>query len=161
MVGMRDTRARKLNQYQRLIDLKARTEYYQHGEGLYVFRNKTSGTLELPKPTMSGTTHVGPKQEWQGDDYYMPLVRKNEAVMVKCLLTPEQTIEMKKQKENPVNEQKLILDQPDRVTHGGTVEQVASNAPSPINEVSPVEQKIKEEILINEDPMEGVDILMG
>lgn len=149
-----------MNQYQRLAELKERTEYYQHGEGLYIFRNKTNGTLELSKPTASGMKHVGPQQEWQGDDYYMGLVRKNEAVMVKCLLTPEQTKAAREEKEKPMNEQKLILDQPDRVTQEGTVEQV-TNPQVPLNEVTPVEQKKPEGgVLINEDPMEGVDIIM-
>jgi len=161
MVNMRDRRTRKLNQYQRMADLKARTEYYQHGEGLYVFRNKTGGTLELPKPTPSGRTHVGADQEWQGDNYYMKLVQAHEAVLVKVLLTPDQTMAMKKEKEKPMNEEKLILDQPERVTQEGTVEQVVQDEKKkkPLNE-TPAEGQPQGDVLINEDPMEGVDILM-
>ena len=160
MVDLRDRRSRRMNQYQRTAELKERTEYYQRGEGLYVFRNKSGGDLELPKPTPSGMKKVGPGKEWQGDDYYMDLVRNNEAVMVKCIHTPEQTKAMKQEKEKPMNEEKLILDQPDVVTEQGTVEQVIEDPPKPLNETTPPEVEEKKDVLINEDPMEGVDILI-
>jgi hypothetical protein len=60
-----------------------------------------------------------------------------------------------------VTETKLILDQPDKVTHQGTVEHVVVDAPKALNEAAPTVKKPQEDVLITEDPMDGVDILLG
>ena len=148
---MRDRRLRRLNRYQREPLEKGTIETIQHGEGLFVFRNKQSGTLTLPKPTKSGIKTVPPDGEWQGDNYYMGLVKTNEASLVRTILTPEQTKEM------AMNEEKLILDQPETVTAEGTVEQVVEKKPQKLNEAAPTDPK--KDVLLTEDPMDGVEII--
>jgi hypothetical protein len=144
----------KLNRYEAAALHKEQMDHYLHGDGLYVYRNNTSGTLFLPKPTQSGIRHVPVNGEWQGDSYYMALVRNHEARLVRTILSPEQQKEMK------MNEQKLILDQPDKITPQGKVEHVISDPMIPLNETTPVTNEKPKNVLINEDPMAGVDILM-
>lgn len=150
--------SRKLNKLQRNAEQKAKVEYYQRGTGLYIFRNNTKGRLQLPKPTASGMTHVDPNEEWQGDGYYMKLVQTNDAKLVKCLQTPDEQ-KLMLDKEKLMNEQKLILDQPNTVTNNGVVEQIVVDKTTALNEQLPA-INVPEEVLINEDPMDGVDIIL-
>ena len=129
-------------------------EQAMHGEGLYVYRNNTSGSLDLPKATASGMKHIQPGGEFQGDDYFMSLVKTNELKFVRTIITPQQ------QKEAQMQQEKLLLDQPDTVTPDGKVEHVVVTTPVPLNETTPAASGPKKDVLINEDPMEGVDILM-
>ena len=129
-------------------------EQAMHGEGLYVYRNNTSGSLDLPKPTASGMKHIQPGGEFQGDDYFMSLVRTNELKFVRTIMTPQQ------QKEAKMQQEKLLLDQPDTVTPAGKIEHVVVTAPVPLNETTPSNGSPKKDVLINEDPLSGVDILM-
>ena len=57
------------------------------------------------------------------------------------------------------NMQKLILDQPIRVTNEGTVETIVSTDIS-LNEIESINKKNKE-VLINEDPMDGIQIILN
>ncbi len=55
---------------------------------------------------------------------------------------------------------KLIMDQPDVVTTEGTVEQVVvDEAEKKLNEGQPV-QDSQEDVLLTEDPMDGVEIII-
>jgi hypothetical protein len=56
---------------------------------------------------------------------------------------------------------KLILDQPDCVTQKGKVEHVlVQPTKKPLNEVMPQDPSQPGDMLINEDPMDGVEIIM-
>ena len=105
-------------------------EYLQHvcrGEGLFVYRNRTNGDLKLPKPTLEGITTIRPNQEWQGDNYYMSLVPQ-EAILVRTITSPTQ------ERNKIMQEQKLILDQPEKIMTQGQVEYVVETQPQKINE---------------------------
>lgn len=144
-----------INRYESRALHQAKLDSVLNGEGLFVFRNNTSGTLDLPKATVSGQKRIPRNGEWQGDNYYMVLVKRNEARCVRTILTPEQTMESKK-----MAEQKLILDQPDQITEAGKVEHVVQKPQIKLNESTPDVKKTGD-ILINEDPMSGIDILVG
>lgn len=131
----------------------------QQGTGLFLYENNTNGTLMLPKPTESGRKHIeiaNPKipgsGRFQGDSYFMNLVRSNALKLIQVLRTPEQ-----EKKEESMSNQKLILDQPDTVTNEGTIEHVTSNNPSVVVEVEG--QKPQVDVLLNENPMDDVEIL--
>lgn len=141
---------KKLNKFESKQARETQLKQIYHGEGLYVYRNRTNGDLTLPKPTTHGIKVVRPNQEWEGDNYYMSLVPQ-EAVLVRVLITPTQERENLK-----MEEQKLILDQPDMVTSDGQVEHVVTKKPQVLSE-APVDSQT--DILINEDPMDGVQIL--
>jgi len=154
---------KKMNRFERDSERRAKLEYYQKGQGLYLFRNKILGTLMLPKALPNGRTFVHQNEEWEGDDYYMSLVREGMALHVKTIKTPDE------ERNEMQLEQKLILDQPNTVTVKGTVEQVVVD---PIQAVKQTEAKKKAkleeqkpvaqnpaEVLLTEDPLEGVVIL--
>lgn len=152
---------------------RAKREYYLHGEGLYVYRNRTNGTLNLPKPTKSGLVEVAIGGEWEGDNYYMFLVRNNMAALVRTISDPvvqevvvPETIVIEESvitegKENMQN--KLILDQPECVTSEGKVEHVIVEPKNKTKEKVTKQKSSKfdenKEILLNDDPLDGVQIL--
>lgn len=153
-LSKRETRYQAITRKREL--LKTRLQ----GEGLYVYRNNTSGTLSLPKPafqsaTRTNLTEVPLKGEFEGDNYFMMLVHRNEAILVKTIRTPEQ-------ERNPIVEEKLILDQPDTVKTVGKVEHVV--ATEPVKKLDETETKtVKEvkDVLLTEDPLNGVKIIMN
>ena len=61
------------------------------GAGIYVYKNASrTGTLSLPKEIASGRKTVGPGEEFQGDSYFMSLVRTGDLIMVRAIKTAEQ-----------------------------------------------------------------------
>lgn len=115
------------------------------GEGLYLYRNAHKADVTLPRPTKSGRRIIGPNEEFQGDNYYMQLVRTGELRFVRELQSPQQ-------QEAAMNKEKLILDQPDTVTSEGTVEHVSQSEPvQPLQEGGEQEKK---DVLINEAPVD-------
>ena len=75
-------------------------------------------------------------------------------------IAPQNTVNEKK--ENNMNENKLILDQPDTVTSKGKVEHVVDeNTPvQNINDNNDVDAK-KADVLLNESPIDGLEIILG
>lgn len=140
------------NQYESKVSKKNMLEHRLRGEGEYLYRNNTKGTLKLPKDSLDGTRQVPVNGEWRGDNYFMLLVKKNEARLVKTISQPERK-EMT---------EKLIVDQPDVVTTQGTVEHVVvDETQKKLNEGQPESvHGSQEEVLLNEDPMDGVEIII-
>lgn len=121
------------------------------GKGLYLYKNNSRGTITLTKLAKDGRRDVKPGDTWEGDDYFMFLVRE----------TPQDVIVLKVlERENTMPEEKLILDQPDQVTSEGTVEHVVKNPEQDINETFP-QQSPKKDVLINENPLDGVEIILN
>ena len=146
--------SKKVSRFEALNQRQEKLERALKGEGLYVYRNRSKeADLDLPKPTKSGQVRVGPGEEWQGDNYYMHLVRSNMATLVREIYSPDQ--------EKVMNEQKLLVDQPETVTAEGTVEHVvAQPGQVPLNEGQPTEGQEETDVLLNEDPLGGVDIIL-
>ena len=82
--------ARKLNRYEARERNKEIKEFHLKGEGVYLFRNNSSGTLDLPKPANNGVRVVAKNAEWEGDNYFMFLVQKNDARLVRTITSPEE-----------------------------------------------------------------------
>lgn len=125
------------------------------GEGKYLFQNKPGAELFLPKPANDGRTRIPANGTFEGDSYFFGLVRTNQIKLIKELEITPPPVE-----ETPMLEQKLILDQPDRVTQEGTVESVV---PQPKQKKTKNESRTSKtpepEVLLTEDPMSGVEIL--
>ena len=159
-MGRRVNRFSKMaTKYERIAEKKRITEYHQKGQGLFIYRNKSKvATLSLPKPAANGVKMVGPHDpkvagsgEFEGDDYF-----------IKCGFMPAECIVVRavhKPEEKTMNEEKLILDQPDRVTNQGPVEQVADSE-SQKSLVETEDENQSTEVLLTEDPMEGVKIII-
>ena len=134
-------------------------EKVQVGKGYFLYENNTGGTLMLPKPTSSGIKQIeapDPRRpgsgRFQGDDYFMSLVRNNMLRLIKTLRTPQQEAAMQ-------DNEKLILDQPDTITEAGQIEHVAApKLKKPLNE-GDGEEGEGPVVLLNENPMDDVEIL--
>ena len=116
------------------------------GKGLYIYRNNTKGTLMLPKSSADGKKEIPANGTFRGDDYFMQYVKSHELILVEVLERSNETME------------KLILDQPDTVTERGKVEHVTPPEGKKLNEV-PEEEKQKE-VLINDECLDGVEIIL-
>jgi len=131
-------------------------EKTQEGKGLFLYENNTAGTLMLPKQTKSGlklVSAVNPKVpgsgRFQGDNYFMSMVRDNTLRLISVLRSVEQ--------EEAMSQEKLILDQPATITPQGTVEHVVQNPQQVVSEVVGAGQN--PDVLLNENPMDDVEIL--
>lgn len=147
----------KYRKFNKLEKKEVRSQMLENalkGEGLYLYRNNTDADLELPKPTNSGVRVVGPKKEFQGDNYYMQLVRAGLLTLVKELQSPNFNENVEILKEEKMSEEKLILDQPDTVTEEGKVEHVVSKKKKKLDETKSAEEQ-QPDILLNEGPIEG------
>jgi hypothetical protein len=114
------------------------------GEGLYIYQNLTAAELILPRPTRSGRRSVGPREKFMGDSLYKTMRE------VACLQEVEAPMP---------NDQLLITEIPPAVTATGTVEYVVQpSGQKPISEDKDAE-KVTEDVLLNETPLEGVRIL--
>lgn len=150
---------RKFNKYEKKEVRAQMVENALHGEGLYLYRNRTKATITLPRPTKSGLRQINPGCEFQGDNYYMRLVKEGILSYVKELQSPEQ-----ERTANEANmQEKLILDQPDMVTEQGKVEHVISTPNQKLNETGAAKQPEPEpqDVLLNEQPVEGGFMIVG
>lgn len=136
---------RKFNKYEKKEVRKAAIASALAGGGRYIYENSNANAdLTLPRPTKTGVRKVAPGGCFQGDDYYMQLVRSGMLRLVEILETKE---------EEAMNEQKLILEQPDTVTTEGTVEQVVVNKATPKKVVAETaEENNSQPVLLNETP---------
>lgn len=134
---------RKFNKYEKAEVRRDMLEKAYHGEGLYLYENHTQADLTLPRPTASGLRVIGSKQQFQGDNYYLQLVRSGLLRMIKELQSPEQ------ERAAMLQEERLILDQPDTITAQGRVEHVIEKKVQKLNES---DNDPQEEVLLNEGP---------
>lgn len=156
IVAKPNLKRKPMNRYEKATNSREKKEYALRGKGLFEYRNNTSGDLMLPKPSASGSRVVPKGATFRGDDYFMYMVRvTNEAKLVRVI---EETVEPVTEK--PMSEQKLILDQPDKVTTEGKIEHVVKKLDKPVklNEGQPAEQKKEEDVLLNDSPVDGVEI---
>lgn len=147
---------RKFNKLEKAEVRQQMMDNALHGEGVYLFRNNANADLTLPRPTKSGIRVIGPGKEFQGDNYYMQLVKTGMLRLVKEIISPEQ---QRAALEESTMQEKLILDQPDMVTEQGKVEHVVSQPATKLNETeSTTEQK---PVLLNEGPVESGFVFVG
>lgn len=144
---------RKFNKYEKKEVRAQAIAQAMSGEGLYLYQNNTNADLTLPRPTSSGLRSVGPKQQFQGDNYYMQLVKTGFVRLIKEIQSPE--AQRAALEEKPMSEQKLILDQPDMITEAGKVEHVV-NKLKPVQKLNEggAKQQPQPDVLLNESPVD-------
>lgn len=147
---------RKFNKYEKKEIRRTNIEKAMSGEGLYLYENNSDGDLTLPRPTKSGVRQVEARQQFQGDNYYMQLVRSGHLRFIKELQSPE---EERAIMENAA-EEKLILDQPDTITEHGKVEHVVDDT-VPMQQLDESEDGTKPDVLLNEAPAEDGFVIVG
>lgn len=146
---------RKFNKLEKKEVRAQMLENALHGEGLYLYKNANNATLTLPRPTSSGLRVIGPGKEFQGDNYYMQLVRSGMLRLVKEIQSPQQQA-----LSEATMEEKLILDQPDIITEQGKVEHVV-NKNTPVQKLHEGKGDKQPDILLNEGPVEGGFVIVG
>jgi len=157
---------KRLNKYERKEVREKKLKMDMAGGGRYIYENNSDAELTLPKPTASGLRKVGPRQQFQGDDYYMQWVGSPHNILrfMDTITEEDEIIEEDEVIGEGVEEnmEKLILDQPDTVTEQGKVEHVVESPlvpTQPLNDSN--ENKEDAEVLLNEDPLDGVEIILG
>lgn len=134
------------------------------GSGIYVYENNSNADLSLPKLTASGIRVVGPHKRFQGDSYFMSWVGPpmNLLKLVEVIVPQSPQKFTNEESEKTEMEKKLILDQPDIVTQNGKVEYVVSDDPAmkQLNDNVDTTKKVPE-VLLTEDPLDGVEIILG
>ena len=63
------------------------------------------------------------------------------------------------EEETMANEKKLLLDQPDIITEQGKIERVVAEPQQTLNDSTETHQK-KPDVLLNENPLDGVEIIL-
>lgn len=148
----------KLNRYEKREAQEKKVKSSLFGTGKYLYENNTDGDLSLPKPTNEGIRNVGPRKRFEGDSYYMKLVGQpmNLLKLIKKI-----SCEETKEKEM-TEEKKLILDQPDTINNQGKIEHVVSDQVpvQNLNDNTDLNEK-KPDVLLNESPVDGVEIILG
>lgn len=172
---------RKFNKFEKKENNQAKLKNALSGKGLFLYKNKSKhATLTLPRPTASGIRVVGPDKEFQGDDYYIQMVRSGDLILVRviddgqpkpelapapqvcttlCEVKKEEVlteaavtkVPAKKTKEKNMSEQKLLLDQPERVTTKGKTEHVVDKATGKVK-LNETGNQPQEPVLLNESP---------
>lgn len=143
--------SKKMNRHERREVNAARLAQSMGGTGLYIYENNTDSDLKLPKPAKNGLRTIGPRRRFEGDSYFLKWVGSP----LNLLRLIEEKVH---NKENTMPD-KLILDQPDTVTSKGKVEHiVGDNTMKPLNDSS---NQPKQEVLLNENPLDGVAIIKG
>lgn len=149
---------RKFNKYEKKEVRKQAIEAAMSGSGLYIYQNSSSNAeLTLPRSTHSGVRKVAPNAQFQGDSYFMQLVKTGMLRLVEVLQTPEQELEA-------MAAEKLILDQPDCVTQSGPVEHVVDNGVTkqkPIHEAKEDKAQPPQPVLLNEGPVDDGFVIVG
>lgn len=155
--------APRMNRYQRRELNAEKLKNNMSGTGIYIYENNSDGDLKLPKPTDSGIKTVGPRKQFQGDSYYMQWVGSpmNLLKLVQEVV-PQMTFQQKQdlKEEQIMNDKQLILDQPDCINEHGKVERVIVEPTQiPINDNTNQNQPV--DVLLTEDPLDGVEIILG
>ncbi len=132
------------------ISEKKKTEL-NSGHGFFVFKNRTTGDITLPKPSKDGRLIIAGGAEFVGDSYFMNLIGPPHRFLSLVKEVNEEGKDM---------ENKLLVDQPNKVTSKGAVEHVASNKNIKLNDATTSNTQEISEVLLTEDPMDGVEIIM-
>ena len=145
---------KRMNKYEKRQYYQDKLKHDMEGKGLYIYENNTKGDLELPKATASGLKRIPVGGRFQGDNYFMNMVKSHDLRYIREIVPAVKLNEEKKMAE------KLILDQPDQVTAEGKVEHVVKEKPMELLNDNLENEKNKPDVLINENPIEGLEIIL-
>ena len=155
--------------------MKAQQGHLQvQGDHIYLFENHRNHDLSLPRRSFDGKTLIPPRGRFKGDEYFLMLQKSGQVRLVssepyiKSVPAPAVVTEQKaaekveviKENTQETTMEKLILDQPDRVTVQGHTEHVVKNQPKNLNDNNNTEAK-NGEVLLTENPLDGIDIING
>jgi len=106
----------------------------------------------LPKLSLDGKKIIGPHKVFRGTDFFLKMVKQNELKLIQVIDTGENKV---------MNENKLILDQPDMVKSTGKVEHVQVSKPNvQLNDSNNNKSENQESVLLTEDPSGSIEIII-
>ncbi len=143
-------RNKKFNRENRKLKLQKS----QSGRGLFLFKNNSRGSLQLPKVSSDGKRWIEVNQTWEGDSFFLSMIPK-EAILLKTIISPDD-----QEEEEKVSNEKLLLDQPDQITEEGKIEHVVSVETKKINENKTSLKSKKSKKLLTEDPVGDLTIII-
>jgi len=121
----------------------------------YIFENHRPVDFSLPKKSICGKKMIPHKGRFRGDEYFITFVKSGDLRLVDTIHPKPQTLN----ENTGANMEKLILDQPERFTNEGKTENVVlRTTPKQVlndnngNQTAP-------DVLLVENPMEGIDII--
>ncbi len=130
----------------------------------HIFQNHRNHEYTLAKESLCGKKVLRPKETFKGDDYFITFVRLGELKILETFEAPAvnttETLNESNTQGAPM--EKLILDQPNKVTTQGTVEHVVSEQPKAVKvqNINDANQNgLEEDVLLVENPMAGIDIV--
>lgn len=155
----------------------------------YIFQNHKNHDYSLPKKSLCGKKMISPKQTFHGDEYFVAFVKTGDIRIIQVLQpksvdTPEpvadapvavqQVVATEAVANKTLTEsativcessqgdkmEKLILDQPDKVTFDGKKEHLVRETPKVIKDHRiPSARQNEEDVLLTENPMAGIDVI--
>lgn len=160
MAKSKDTLSEKLGK------LHAETQNLE-SKTLYIFENNKTWDYSLPKKSLCGRKIIPPRGRFKGDEYFLQFVRSGDIKLVEAIapkVNPPESVNKLNENTNQGDKmEKLILDQPDKVTVQGKTESVVVNT-NPNNKVIKdhnTSNQPQEDVLLVENPMAGIDIIGG
>lgn len=132
------------------------TQAQQHFEGdiLYEFQNHRNHDFKLPKKSFDGKTMIPPRGTFKGDGYFLMFIKSGDVRLINSQPYIRENLQES-------NMQKLILDQPEKVTVQGKTEQVVVEVPQQqqLNENPKKVANPAPDVLLVENPLDGIDII--
>jgi hypothetical protein len=136
-----------------------------HTETLYIFENHKNLDFSLPRKSVCGKKMIGPRGRFTGDDYFLNFVKTGDLRMIEILPPKTESVTEQINESSEVSMEKLILDQPEKFTTQGKTEHVVTNPPhqQKLSEIAGEGAKLQptNDVLLNEHPMDGIDIVNG
>lgn len=135
---------------------------------LYIFENNKTWDYSLPKKSLCGRKIIPPRGRFKGDEYFLQFVRSGDIKLVEAIapkVNPTENVNKLNENTNQGDKmEKLILDQPDRVTNQGKTESVVVNNNPNQNQLVKdhnSSNQPQQDVLLVENPMSGIDIIGG
>ena len=132
---------------------------------LYIFENHKKADFSLPKKSACGKKMIGPRGRFTGDEYFLNFVKTGDLRMIEVLPAKKENTPEQLNESSEGNMEKLILDQPEKFTSHGKTEHVVATQPhqQKLTEISGENEKSQpsKDILLNEHPMDCIDIVNG
>ena len=121
----------------------------------YIFENHRNADFSLPKKSIDGKKMIPPTGRFHGDEYFITFVKTGDLRLADTIHPKPKPIT----ESTGENMEKLILDQPEKFTHEGKTEHVVAPQKKVVLNDNNQINKINEDVLLVESPMDGIDII--
>lgn len=148
--------AKQMQDLQNRLNKLTPAQQHVEGDTIYTFENHRNHDFSLPKKSFDGRNLIPPRGKFKGDAYFLMFLKTGDLRLV----SSEPYI---KESTKETDMQKLILDQPDKVTVQGKTESVMVEVPAQqkLNETPQKVSQLPPDVLLVENPLDGIDIIKG